>query len=235
MQANIEFGTLRKQNLYLEKRFVNFFHLFMLLQVVTRVYGIGKQAVLKKIKGSEQLRSIGKVFMNNRSTSSEIIKAGEEAFVALHGGTENETLGLLRFRRFTQKVMTANSQVLLHTLPPTSNAAKFHSLRVFHQCQSWIDNSENLDPRQWGWEIISNKLLPIKASLAPASERLLNIIRCGCKSNCDSKRCTCRKHGLDCTVACSDCGGLSCSNSKELIEDLEFDEVYVTYWTIVFS
>ena len=117
--------------------------------------------------------------------------------------------------------MTANSQVLVHTLPPTSNAAKYHNLRVFLQCQNWIDNRDDLDPCQWGWQVISNRLMPIKSSLPPAPERLLKMIRCSCKTNCDSKRCSCRKHGLDCTVACSDCKGVSCTNSKDMIDENE--------------
>ena len=32
------------------------------------------------------------------------------------------------------------------------------------------------------------------------------------KTNCDSKRCNCRKHGLECSVACTECRGNTCSN-----------------------
>ena len=32
------------------------------------------------------------------------------------------------------------------------------------------------------------------------------------KTNCDSKRCNCRKHGLECFVACTECRGNTCSN-----------------------
>lgn len=61
--------------------------------------------------------------------------------------------------------------------------------------------------------------MPVKSSLPPAPERLLKVIRCGCKTNCDTKRCTCRRNGLQCTVACSDCKGISCSNSKTEIDN----------------
>jgi hypothetical protein len=32
------------------------------------------------------------------------------------------------------------------------------------------------------------------------------------KTNCDSKRCNCRKHGLECSVASTECRGNTCSN-----------------------
>jgi len=38
------------------------------------------------------------------------------------------------------------------------------------------------------------------------------------------KRCTCRKHGLECSVACGGCKGLSCSNSPSF-EELDCDLV----------
>ena len=46
-----------------------------------------------------------------------------------------------------------------------------------------------------------------------AHEALLEIIRCNCKTNCSSQRCTCKKHGLDCSVTCGVCKGQGCVNS----------------------
>ena len=47
---------------------------------------------------------------------------------------------------------------------------------------------------------------------APAE--LLDIISCSCKKLCNTKRCTCRQHGLHCSDVCTDCRGTSCSNSE---------------------
>ena len=52
-------------------------------------------------------------------------------------------------------------------------------------------------------------------SLSPASESLLTVIRCSCKTNCESRRCNCRKHGPECSIACGECRGISCSNVGE--------------------
>ena len=44
-----------------------------------------------------------------------------------------------------------------------------------------------------------------------APKDLLEVIRCNCKSGCTSMRCTCRKSGLDCSMACGQCCGI-CPN-----------------------
>ena len=62
-------------------------------------------------------------------------------------------------------------------------------------------------------------------STPPAPEKLIQIIRCNCKTNCDSKKCTCRKHGLECSSGCGDYKGVSCSNSLTLADLEDFDNV----------
>ena len=43
-------------------------------------------------------------------------------------------------------------------LPPSSSAAAYHSLRVYHQIQEWLGN--NLEPLEYGWEIRNSMLTP---------------------------------------------------------------------------
>ena len=143
-----------------------------------------------------------------------IVKAREEMLLILYGGISNENLDILRYHRFASKVAVGNVCVQVYTLPPTSGAAKFHSMRVFLQCQCWIGAGDGLNPNDLGWYTLDNKLLPLKSKRPAAPEELLKMIRCNCKSTCEPKRCTCRKYGLDCTVACTDC--VSCSNSPGL-------------------
>lgn len=62
-------------------------------------------------------------------------------------------------------------------------------------------------------------------------ETLLKTICCGCETGCESKRCSCRKHGLKCTNLCTNCHGSDqCSNievfvSDDLNESEDFEEV----------
>ena len=44
-----------------------------------------------------------------------------------------------------------------------------------------------MEPLEWGRDRSDNMLLPMKTHLQPAPDDLLKIIRCQCKSNCDSK------------------------------------------------
>ena len=53
-----------------------------------------------------------------------------------------------------------------------------------------------------------------KNKFTPAPERLIKVIRYNCKLKCATKKCGCRKHGVDCTVGCGDFKGVSCSNSN---------------------
>ncbi|CAC5420603.1 unnamed protein product [Mytilus coruscus] len=134
-----------------------------------------------------------------------IFKAGEHIFVALYGGLQDvETLDMLRYRIF---------------------ALKLHCLRVYYQTQVWIGKGDKLDPKDWGWHVEDNKLLPIRAILPPAPEKLLRIVRCNCKLNCDTKRCSCRKHGIDCSPACGECRGMNCSNTSNITEADELDDM----------
>ncbi|VDI72410.1 Hypothetical predicted protein [Mytilus galloprovincialis] len=68
----------------------------------------------------------------------DVCKAGEEALVKVYGGMPLEGLDILRLRKFTTKTMALNrsSIVQVQTLPPTSDAAKFHSMRLIRKSKN---------------------------------------------------------------------------------------------------
>ncbi|KAG6452699.1 hypothetical protein O3G_MSEX007747 [Manduca sexta] len=81
------------------------------------------------------------------------------------------------------------------------------------------DSSESqLDPTDWGWKLVDNTLEPVQTLLSPAPEILLNTIFCNCKKGCSAK-CGCKKVGLFCSLACTNCQGRSCSNVESLTEE----------------
>ncbi|KAK2702917.1 hypothetical protein QYM36_018500, partial [Artemia franciscana] len=55
-----------------------------------------------------------------------------------------------------------------------------------------------------GMETADNEVFaPIKTDLSAAPSQLLKIIKCSCRiDGCDSEKCTCKKNGLECTIAC---------------------------------
>ena len=202
-------------------------HAFSGCDTTSRIFGIGKGTILKKLRSSIEFQEMAAKFIENCDQDT-ITKAGEEMMLSLYGGIQYEGLDLLRYRKFTSKVIVGNIYVQVNSLPPTSDSAKFHSLRSYLQCQIWIGNGDEPNPHDWGWYTSdSKKLLPVKGMLPPAPDKLLKIIRCNCKVNCDTKRCTCRKHGIDCSNGCGECRGISCSNTPSLVNtDLEETDSY---------
>ena len=88
---------------------------------------------------------------------------------------------------------------------------------------SFPDGSTELEATDWGWKEQDNKLIPIMTDMPPAPQSLLELVRCGCKGGCASNRCTCRKHGLECSPMCGECKGTSCLNSPVINEEEEND------------
>ena len=67
--------------------------------------------------------------------------------------------------------------------------------------------------------VMEGQVLPwMLTGLPAAPESLLQMIRCNCSSDCASARCTCLKHGLQCSPACGQCRGAACTNSSIKIE-----------------
>ena len=99
-------------------------------------------------------------------------------------------------------------------LPPTASVAKLHNLRSIYQAIIWeVLDTNHLDPCQYGWTVLNDIFSPTPISDACAPDDLLKLIRCKCKSGCQSANCSCKKHGLSCAVACQNCRGC-CENSE---------------------
>ncbi|KAJ8043143.1 hypothetical protein HOLleu_10106 [Holothuria leucospilota] len=191
-----------------------FVHAISGCDTTSHPFGISKGVTLKKMLNDDHFKKQGEVF-TRCATESEIVQAGEEALICLYGGIQGEKLDVLRARKFFSKVASSKTSVKLQALPPTSAAARYHSLRVFLQVQQWVGARDDLVPHDWGWYIADEKLMPIKTNMPPAPEMLLKVIRCKCKTNCDTKRCTCRKHGLECSTGCGECRGTGCTNAAD--------------------
>ena len=127
------------------------------------------------------------------------------------------SLNDLRHKKFIDKISVRLNQVDPSSLPPTSSAAKFHSLRVYLQVQQWRNTQCVLDPCDWGWSKTDNRFFPIEMDIPPAPQELLKVIRCTCKSDCSNRSCTYRKYARECSIACLNCRGTACSNSEPII------------------
>ena len=187
-----------------------FLHTMTGSDTTSRLLGVGKSSALNKLITRPYLREQAALFRSIGAEKKAIIEAGERAIVCLYGGSPGESLDTLRLQSFHKKVSSSTTAVQPRSLPPTSAAARYHSLRVYHQVQQWQCN--DLDPEEWGWMIQNDVLVPIMTDLKPAPQYLLEAIHCGCKTDCSTRRCGCRKYGLECSLACSNCKGLHCKN-----------------------
>ena len=199
-----------------------FLHAILGCDTTSRIFSLGKSLSLKKFRMDNEFRECSKTFHREEASHEEIIEAGQKALVVLFNGKQGDTLNSLRMSRFYQKVAESVKCVTPEQLPPTQDTAKYHSYRVYFQIQVWRGN--NLDAQAWGWKIVNGRMLPIQTDRQPAPDKLLKVIRCKCKTECRTARCTCKKHGLECSPMCSDCRGLSCFNSftiENVIDDYE--------------
>ena len=192
-----------------------FVHAILGCDTTSQPFGIGKGKALKMLKKKTSFAKLADTFTESGLCRQDITALGEEALVSLYGGSEGEELNCLRYRRFCEKVARSSKHVESQILPPTAAASKFHSLRVYYQIQEWKGCSD-LDPEEYGWKVSDDLLLPVMTDKEPAPKEILEIIHCNCKTGCNTKRCTCRLHGLDCNSACEQwCKGINCINSQK--------------------
>ena len=196
-----------------------FLHAVLGCDTTSRLYGIGKGTSLKKFKSNIHFREQAKAFDVQSASLQDVPAAGEQVLVSIYNGRPGEDLDSLRCKRFCEKVATNTSHVQPQTLPPTSAAAKYHSLRVYLQIQQWKGSGDDFSPVEWGWKESEGGLTPVHTDLPPAPEELLRVIRCNCQTDCSSMRCTCKKHNVKCSPACGNCRGSGCINSDQLEYD----------------
>ena len=189
-----------------------FIHAILGCDTTSHMYGIGKGKALKKFQSSVEFRQAAATFHTRDANKADIIAAGEKALLCLLNAKE-EDLDKTRYRRFCQKVATCTSAVEAKSLPPTSTAWKYHSMRVYLQIEEWKGRQH--DPCEWGWKLVQEKLKMIMTDMEAAPRVLLEIIKCNCKQGCKSARCSCKKHGLECSPACGECKGVSCENAQQ--------------------
>ena len=100
-------------------------------------------------------------------------------------------------------------------LPPTSSAAKYHSLRVYLQVQIWKEESRlgpYLHPESW---LESSKL---QCDMDVAPKALLKVVRC------DTLRFSCRKAGLECSTGSGEWRGICANMYENITEDNKYEE-----------
>lgn len=189
-----------------------FLHAFTGCDSTSRIFGVGKKSAFQKIlKDGHVICKIADVFCNPNQHHELIERSGSQAMLTLFGATPTDTLAMVRYNILCKKVARASSVIAPERLPPTSAASRLHSFRCYFQIMEWM--GFNMNPLEWGWKEDNGKLYPIMTEMSPAPDVLLQMIHCNCMSNCGTQRCSCRKHGLECTSACGPCQIDRCDNT----------------------
>ena len=202
-------------------KYLLFAHAILGCDTVSRVFGLGKGQALKKLK-EPILQKAAEIFLNPETSHKDVEIAGERALLVLYNIKTVQSLDVSRALKFKGKTLSSKSYIDPKYLPPTSSAAKFHSYRAYLQIQQWIAGDCYIDPTKWGWKITNNIMNPIMTDKDPAPENLLKIVRCTCRTDCRSLRCSCRKHGVMCTTACTNCTE-TCNNIPAIDPSIEDD------------
>ncbi|CAH2085134.1 unnamed protein product [Euphydryas editha] len=153
------------------------------------------------------------VFYEHNSSVDTLYKVAEKIILHLygHGDTDNLGIGDLRYNLFTASAAAFKKEVVLASLPPTESSLREHTKRVYYQIQIWLGNTLNAE--EWGWRKTLFMMLPTMSTSDPAPQELIEKVFCGCKTNCTSARCSCKKSGLKCNQFCKSCYGQSCDNA----------------------
>ena len=107
--------------------------------------------------------------------------------------------------------VAGKAAVQTHSLQPTDAAAEQHFCRVYHQVQTRLGHKKNT--RDLGWKEVDGKFEPVKITNQPGPENLLKYVRCQCKEHgcAGNTNCSCKK-GIQCSMSCTKCNGISCMN-----------------------
>lgn len=136
-------------------------------------YNKGHITGYSKLEEDDHLQSLVTKFSDSSASQDDVAAAGERFFVKLYGGKSEDGLDKTRFKTYARIVgkKPPNYVLDLASLPPTSAAAREHSLRVYHQMQAWRGN--RLPPTEWGWKLEHGQHIPTTTLLPPAPNHLL--------------------------------------------------------------
>lgn len=206
------------------------FHAFTGADNVGRFSGIGKKKWFQQYMKAEidsTIRALKKLPEDEDLTQE--VKDTLASFVCLAycpKGVHITNIPELRWHLFCKHLAESNK------LPPTTGALDQHIERVRVQSQVWSQSTimwqQLFNPLLHGYyESDSGRILPITSKILPAPQSIIELVRCQCKTNCSSQRCSCRRHNLSCTDLClcgTDCENDVDSNAMTVTDDSHSDD-----------
>ncbi|XP_051232747.1 uncharacterized protein LOC127350304 [Dicentrarchus labrax] len=145
--------------------------------------------------------------------TEDIVNSTEKFICKMYGVPEVDTCNKARVKLFCKGCPQ-------ETLPPTSDAVKFHIMRSHYQATIWnqahLPHPDLPPVDEMGWIHKEGQLVPRLMSLPPMPKACREFTSCGCTKGCLSQRCSCRKSRMECIDACN-CRKLdnTCQNIEE--------------------
>ncbi|XP_046856604.1 uncharacterized protein LOC124449684 [Xenia sp. Carnegie-2017] len=195
------------------------FHAFTGCDTTSSFYGKGKKTawniLLRNHKYLNSFSSLGSAF----PPSEELVFQLNRFVCLLYGDKDSEDVNKCRLSLFKAGKCSDEQ------LPPTCDSLLQHIRRSNYQAAIWRSCLQpQMDippPDENGWKTIDGKLQIVWMTIPPAPDSLLDNVNCGCKTGCNSQRCSCNKAGVKCTDVCS-C--TACTNVDIDDNDVEEEE-----------
>ena len=200
------------------------FHALTGCDSVPMMFGIGKAKGLKALKETP-LKFIGR----KSSAMKDVMNEGFKFVASCYGRKDinssknRQSIWIMR----TDGAHKGSNPPALKSLPPTNEALEMNIKRAHYTAILWNESVSgcmpNMDPCQFGWEIVNKSLMPIKLpnDVDVAPQEVLEMTRCKCSSSgCRTKQCSCQQAGMFCSELC---GCKDCKNKKPDFEQTNSD------------
>ena len=134
-----------------------------------------------------------------------------------------QTLPKLRWKLFRSKNLEGEM------LPPTRGALLLRIIRsnfISRRDKSYRETRPQLPLlEQNGWNYENQMYTPLMCLLPPAPKAIIELTKCGCKSACSRKSCTCLRNEIPCAPLCK-CASVICENktARNILDGQESDE-----------
>ena len=162
---------------------------------------------------SESVQVLGESLPQSKQSITKL----EEVVCRLYNDNQCKLVNDLRYKMFCK-----GKNVQSHQLPPTSAALQYHLKRANYQALLWkkaLQQRIHQEPVNHGWQLKEGLLEIVWTDLAPAPQAVMELVCCGCRGTCQTRRCSCVGNGLPCTEACT-CSE-ECMNSATDLEEGE--------------
>ena len=202
-----------------------FLHAVTGCNTTSALYNQGKKKAYKLLKKHTGLAKDVSIFNMPQAAKKDLNSAGEKFLLHWYGASDFTLLDAFRYYAFTCAIAkkSAKDSFNLTTLPPTSAAANSTSSVPISRSNSGLARSWSL--QTGGGGVYMDTLIPVPTDQPTAPERLLYLVSCKCKTGC-SRGCGCRRVGALCSPMCTNCMGITCTNTGRDSE-VYTDDIYM--------